>query len=137
MSFLICACVFILPGYTQADLLVIANNSVSESSVSKQDLKMIFLGKKKSWEGGQKIKPVTLKDGESHDAFVNTYVEKTPASFSSFWKHAILSGTGIPPKSFTSEDDLVKYVAGKDGAVGYISSDTPYAESAVKILEIK
>lgn len=137
MFFIICAGILVLPGYSQAGIVVIANNSVAESSVTKQDLKMIFLGKKKSWDSGKKIKPVTLKDGASHEAFVSTYVEKTAASFSSFWKHAILSGTGIPPKSFSSEGDLLKYVAGKEGAVGYISSDTPYSDSDVKVLSIK
>lgn len=135
--FLISVCILILPEYAAAEILIIANKSVTESSVSKLDVQMIFLGKKKSWDSGDKINPVMLKSGETHEKFVNTYVQKTVESFASFWKHAILSGTGVPPKSFSSEEDLVKYVAGKENAVGYISSGTPYQDSGVKMLEIK
>lgn len=129
--FMISICLLVLPAYALADILVIANSSVSETSLSKQDVQLIFLGKKKSWGSGQKIKPAILKGGDTHEAFVSTYVEKTASSFSSYWKHAILSGTGIPPKSFSSEEDLVKYVAGQEGGVGYISNDTPHDGVAV------
>ena len=138
MFYLISVSIMMSYAYAEAaGVLVIANQSVTESSVSKLDVQMIFLGKKRSWQSGERIKPAMLRNGETHDEFVNTYIQKTASSYSSFWKHAILSGTGIPPKSFSSEEDLVKYVAGQENAVGYISSDTPYADSGVKVLELK
>ena len=134
--FLISVNILIFPAYATADVIVIANESVPESSISKLDLQLIFLGKKKSWDNGGIIKPAMLKSGTTHEEFIERYIQKTVLKFSSFWKNAILSGTGLPPKSFSIEKDLVKYVAGKKNAVGYISSDTPHADSGVKVLEL-
>ena len=99
------------------------------------DVQLVFLGKKTKWENGDKIYVVTLKNGALHEAFLKAYVNKTPARFSSYWKIAIVTGTGIPPKTFASEQELMGYVADKKGAVGYISSSTE--PEGVKMLSIE
>ncbi len=121
--------------FVHADILLIANSSVKETSITKGDVKRAFLGKKKRWTDKQKIKAVTLKGGAIHKEFVKNYVNKTPSSFSSFWKRAIVTGTGIPPKSFDAELDIVKYIEDTKGGVGYISPDTPH--DGVKVLAIE
>ncbi len=118
-----------------ADILLIANNSVTEADISKGDIKRIFLGKKRMWTDQQKISPVTLINGPVHEGFVSAFINKTPITFSTFWKRVIVTGTGIPPKSFKSETDLVKYVSATKGAVGYISADTSH--KGVKVLSVK
>jgi len=117
-----------------AEIILIVHKSVEEKSLSKKEIKRIFLGKKKKWLNGLKIKAVALKRGTVHDEFLNEFVNKTNASFSTFWKRAIVTGIGIPPRSYMSESDIVKYVSITKGAIGYISSNTPY--EGVKILLI-
>jgi hypothetical protein len=118
-----------------ADPLLIANPSVGDTSLKSSDVQLVFLGKKKKWENGDKIYVVTLKKGPLHEAFLKTHVNKTPSRFSSYWKIATVTGTGIPPKTFASEQELMTYVAGKKGAVGYISSST--IPDGVKTLSIE
>ncbi len=118
-----------------ADSVLIVNNSVRETTISKEDVKLVFLGKKKKWVNGDRIRVSALKRGPIHEAFLNEYVDKTPSKFSSFWKIAIVSGTALPPKFFESEDEIVDYVKKESGAVGYISSDTPH--EGVKALPIQ
>jgi len=127
----------LLMGYNNAiaETILIANKLVSTTSLNKNEVKRIFLGKQKKWASGVRIKPVTLKNGAVHDEFVKKFINKTPYSFSSFWKRAIVSGIGIPPKSYKSEDDIVKYVSITKGALGYISGTTPH--NGVKVLSIK
>ena len=108
-----------------ASITVIGNPDISDTSLSASDIENIFLGKKKSLPSGQKVKVVTLKSGASHDEFLSSYVKKSASQFSAFWKRKIVDGTGIPPKSFESEADLVAYIKSKSGTIGYISSDTP------------
>jgi len=120
---------------TLAGPLLIVNTSVEETVLGQDEVQLIFLGKKKKWSNGNKIHVVTLKQGPVHEAFLKTVVKKTPAKFSSYWKIATVTGTGIPPKSFDSEEALVKYVAGKEGAVGYVSSNTPV--EGVQLIPIK
>lgn len=119
----------------EADILIIANNSVRESALTSQDIEMIFLGKMNKWNDDQRIRLAVLRRGNTHEAFLKTYIKKTPAKFSSFWKLAIVSGTGYPPKYFTNESDLIKYVSDKEGSIGYISSEMSYDE--VKIISVE
>ncbi len=120
--------------FAQSDCLLIGNSSITEISVPKGDVKRIYLGKMKKWANGSEIHAVTLRSGLVHETFVKKYVNRSPSSFSSFWKRAIVSGTGIPPKSFKTEDEVVKYIAETKGAVGYISPDTIH--DGVKVINI-
>ena len=117
------------------DVVVIVNNDVSETNLDKGSIKKMFLGKKTSWSSGDKIIPVTLKDGPIHKTFMKNYVKKSHSQFSAFWKQAIFTGKGTPPRSFGDEAELVKFVAETKGAIGYISSDTSTDE--VKLIQIK
>ena len=119
MIVILCFC-----GEAKAGSVLIANASVKETRVSKEDITLIFLGKKTKWMDGQKIHVAVLKTGNTHEAFLDRYVNKTPAKYSTFWKIAIISGTGFPPKFFQKEADLVSYVAEIKGAIGYISAET-------------
>lgn len=109
-----------------AESVLIVNNSVQNTSITKEDVKLVFLGKKKKWDNGDRIRLGALKSGEANEAFLDEYVDKTPSKFASFWKIAIVSGTALPPKFFETEAELVEYVKDESGAVGYISSETPH-----------
>lgn len=122
-------------GVNADEVIVIANSGVSQNDISAKDLGNMFLGKKKSWDGGMKAVPVTLESGPTHENFLKTYVKKSASQFSTFWKQAIFTGQGIPPKSVGSETDAVKFVNENPGAVGYILASTPH--DGVKVLNIK
>lgn len=122
--------------FAQADeLLIIANSGVSQTEIAGKDLGNMFLGKKNSWEGGQKVVPVTLDSGSTHDSFLKAFIKKSSSQFSTFWKQAVFTGQGIPPKSVSSEADVVKFVSENAGAVGYILASTPH--DGVKVLTVK
>jgi ABC-type phosphate transport system substrate-binding protein len=82
----------------------------------------IFLGKKTKWDNGQQIVIVTLKDSETHKNFLKKYIAKTATQFKSYWKKQVFTGKGSVPKSFEKEEDLLDFVAGTEGAIGYVSS---------------
>lgn len=117
-----------------ADVVIIGNSAIQESAISKSDVKRIFLGKMKKWTNGEKIKPAVLKKGKTHQAFIETFVEKTLSTFATYWKRALFEGTGIPPKSFTSEENIIRYVSNTPGAIGYVSTETELGD--VKIFSI-
>ena len=116
------------------DLIVIGNRSVPASELSPNDVKNIFLGKKKIWENGLKVEMVVLGDGELTDRFLKTYVKKSASLFKQHWKRQVFTGGGKPPVTFVREKDLLDYVSKTKGAVGYISSQL-YGDS-VKILSV-
>jgi hypothetical protein len=124
-----------LPGLAWSEMIVIANKDVAESELGRMTLQAIFLGKKTQWEGGDTIVPVNLKGGPTDQEFLKVIVRRTPAQYRTFWKRAIFTGTGMPPKSFATEEEVVGFVRSSRGAVGYIDSSTPH--EGVKVLSIQ
>lgn len=117
------------------NVAVIVNSSVTESTLDQAALEKIFLGKRSHWADGGAIVPVTLAEGAVHDAFLETYIKKNASQFSAFWKQAVFTGKGTPPRSFKTEEELVRYVAATPGAVGYLS--TQIRADGVRRIETK
>lgn len=104
------------------DVVVIVNPSVTETSLSKKDVCNIYLGKKTYWKDGRRIKYVVLR-GDTHAIFLKSYVGKTEAQFSTFWKKQVFTGKGSPPKELDSDQAMVEFVAQTANAIGYVSGD--------------
>ena len=116
------------------DLVIIVNPDVS-STVLKNDLKRIYLNRKKRWNGGKGIVTATLADGTLHRLFLEKYINKSSAQFNTFWKRVIFTGKGAPPKNFQTEEELVVFVANTPGAIGYVSRNVPL--EGVRVLEFE
>jgi ABC-type phosphate transport system substrate-binding protein len=130
---LVSLCVFAQAA--RADLMIIVNNEVAASELDRETLQAIFLGKKTQWQSGESIEPVSLKKGPIHQEFLKTVVRRTQSQYSSFWKRAIFTGTGTPPKSVATEEEVVEFVRASVGAIGYIDSSTSH--EGVKVLSIR
>lgn len=102
-----------------SEVVIIANNSVAESTISQNDLKKIFLGKTVKWPDKSSVNFVILKSGETHKKFVKTIVSKSPSQFKNYWKNMVFTGKGSKPKTFANQKDLIKYVSDTEGAIGY------------------
>ena len=123
-----------MQGAFAADFTVIVNAQNGVSQISKDDLKSIYLGKKSSWPNGGKIEAVMLHEGKAHEAFSNDIVAKSPAQLATFWKSALFTGTGTPPKTVSSDAEVVQAVSSTPGAVGYISAGAATGSAkAVKV----
>ncbi|MCP4111003.1 MAG: hypothetical protein GY749_36680 [Desulfobacteraceae bacterium] len=114
---------------------IIINDSVEAEAITRDDLKKIFLGKKVKWNSNQSIKIAVLKEGGIHENFLRTYIQKTSSQFRYYWKKLLFTGKGIPPKSFTSEDEIINYVSSTVGAIGYASSGIQ--KDGIKVITIK
>jgi ABC-type phosphate transport system substrate-binding protein len=110
---------------SQAQVLVIANPNVNTNSVSKADLSKVYTGAT-SQIGGSHVVPALLKQGTIHTDFLTNYVGQAPVSVLVIWRGLVLSGQATMPRTFDSEEDLVKYVAHTPGAIGYIDKSTPH-----------
>ena len=118
-----------------ADLQVIANSSVTTSSVSGEELKSVFLATKTSLSDGSRVEPVLEKDGPVHEAFVKEYLGKTDAALQTYYRSLVFTGKASMPKQLPSDAEVMAYVAKTKGAIGYVSAST--SVSGVKVLEVK
>ena len=115
-------------------IVIIANNDVNSPSISAQELQDIFLGNTDSFQDGAHVVPVTLADGAPAHITLLVLLGKNSSSFRARWRRLVFEGKFSMPRTFPSEDALIKYVASTPGAVGYISSGHP---TGVKVLSIK
>jgi ABC-type phosphate transport system substrate-binding protein len=116
-------------------MVVIVNKEVPAESLSADELKLIYLGKKTFWSNNKKIELSVHQEGTVHEKFLKKYLGKTPEQFRNYWNKILYTGKGIPPTPFKTEKEVVEYVEKTEGAVGYVSAGT--ARDGVKTVSIK
>jgi hypothetical protein len=136
-SFLFAAAapLFIAASLWAGEVKIIANPSVSATSVSAEDLKHVFLLERNSLADGTHVEPVVAKGGPTHDAFLHDYLSKTDSALQTYYRSLVFTGKASLPRTLASEAEVVTYVAKTKGAIGYVSSGTSI--SGVKVLEVK
>jgi ABC-type phosphate transport system substrate-binding protein len=106
----------------QAEIQIIVNKSVPVSNLSDQEIKNIFLAKVKKWDNGKKIIIMTLKSSSVHDQFTREFTNKNSSQFKRYWRKLGFTGKAIPPRSYSSEESLIKALCKTDYSIGYIST---------------
>ena len=112
--------VFPLRGFC-GDIVFITHKGNPETSLSKNEIRDIFLGDKTKWDNNDKIRFVILRKGDTHTLFLKEYVHKTENNYVRYWKRMIVTGKGKMPKLLSDEDSVISYVAATEGAIGYVS----------------
>jgi len=131
-KYLIMAFMLLLAGQSYAQVAVIANKSVSESSVSTSKLTDIYFLRAKAWSNGSSIVPVTLKsDNEDVQKFFSS-MGKSSMEMKKLWMKLQLTGEGQPPVGVGSEEEVLSKVASTPGAIGFVSADK--VNGSVKVL---
>lgn len=110
---------FVLISTSTSNQVIIANTS--EKEISEDKMKQIYLGKISRWENGNKIILVTLEQGTTHENFMENCLNKKSRSFTLYWKQRMFTGRGVMPRIFKTEKEVIDYVKGTEGAIGYIS----------------
>ncbi|MEZ4528297.1 MAG: substrate-binding domain-containing protein [Desulfobacterales bacterium] len=126
---LLLACALMLmavPSISGQQALVICNSSVPHDSLSSSDIQQIFLGRKTRWSDNQKISFVLIKEGDVHAEFLKTYLSRTPSQYQAFWRKMVFTGQSGLPTSFNTPEEVIKYVAGTPGAIGYVPAGLPH-----------
>ncbi|HXS19081.1 MAG TPA: hypothetical protein VN764_17905 [Polyangiaceae bacterium] len=104
---------------------VIAHPSVAATSLPTRFVADAFLKKVTRWESGAVIHPVDLPStSKTRIAFTDQVLRRSVAAVRSYWQQRIFSGRDVPPPEVDTESQVVKYVAGHPGALGYVSDST-------------
>jgi hypothetical protein len=119
--------------FAAGDVAVIVNPGLGISSLARNEVSRIYLGKKKT-VAGESVKIAVLK-GDVHGAFLDAYVGRTPSQFASYYKKIIFTGKGRAPASMADDQAMLDFVAGTPGAMGYVNADR--VNSSVKVVEVK
>ncbi|HLZ41277.1 MAG TPA: TonB family protein [Candidatus Sulfotelmatobacter sp.] len=124
----------ILSTPAMAGVKVIANPSVKENSITVEELRGIYLLQRSTLKSGSRVVPVLQKGGTAHDVFIRQYLGRDAEEIRIYYQGLIFTGKGSMPKELLSDAEVVAYVSGRNGAIGYVSSETDTV--GVKVLTI-
>jgi ABC-type phosphate transport system substrate-binding protein len=117
------------------DLVVIANPSVTIDSMPGKELRRIFFKQTTRWPDGSTAKPIDQSmTSDVRRVFSREVLQRNLASVESFWNGQVFSGRGTPPPTAQSDAEVLAYVRGTPGAVGYVSSSA--STSGVRVITI-
>jgi len=129
MILLLCACLLgALPA--QAQVKVIANKSVAESSLNGARVASIYSLEMTKWPDGTRI-VVIDQSGDAKDDFYSA-IGKDPLALRKSWLKKQLTGEAKAPETVGSDAEVVRKVAATPGAVGYVRATSVTSE--VKVL---
>jgi hypothetical protein len=91
-------------------------------SVQRGALAKLFLKETSRWDDGEPARPVDLPTASAvRAAFSENVIKRSVAAVRNYWQQRIFSGRGVPPPQAAGDADVVDYVLGNRGAVGYVS----------------
>lgn len=131
---LVLAAASVIAVHARAQVVIIVNHTVTETSASKADIRDVFLGESSNLKGSH-VTPVLLKGGAAHVEFLVLFISRSDAGFQSNWESLVFSGQASMPRTVDSEAAMVQYVENTPGAIGYILKTTPH--EGVKTLIIQ
>ncbi|MBQ4828113.1 MAG: hypothetical protein JXQ95_13130 [Alteromonas stellipolaris] len=115
MLFLACS-----PVALAQQAVVVANESVDNTSLTQSELRQIFTGHKQYWSNGEKIHVVVLEDVHIlHKTFCRENIQMFPYQLSRLWDQLTYSGQGVTPTRVSSQEALLNMVENTVGAIGY------------------
>ena len=116
-----------------ADLVVIANPVAPVTTLSRQQVTDLFLGKTASLPGF--CCPVLVDQPESsplREAFYGSVTGRSAAQARSAWAKLYFTGKGVPPKEGGGSEEIRRMVAGNRNMLGYIEKSM--VDDSVKII---
>jgi len=101
------------------DVKIIVHPDVQES-ISDNDIRNIFLGKKTQWIDNQRIRFVLFTEQNTYQTFITHYVRKTLYQYRNYWRKKVFTGTGMMPVMFSKYSQCIDYVQRTKGAISFV-----------------
>ena len=117
----------------QAEIAVIANKSVSVTSITEQQAAAIFLSQLDVLDDGTQLIPIDQQDTQAaRDEFYLKVLKKNASQLNAYWSRMIFSGEGQPPKKVADDAAVMALVRANPNVIGYVNASA--VNGAVKVL---
>ena len=108
-----------------AEVVVIVNPKAAESTLSKDQVAQVFLGKSSA------LTPVDQAEGAAiRSEFYKKVTDREPSQVKSLWSKLVFTGKATMPKEFGDSAAVKKAVAADPKLIGYIEKSA--LDSSVK-----
>jgi ABC-type phosphate transport system substrate-binding protein len=116
-----------------ADVVVIAGNTSGITTLTKEQVIDLYLGRTTSLPGGGGASLLDQPESSPlRDAFYSKVTGKSAAQAKSTWAKLSFTGKGTPPKEGGSNDDIKRLVSSNKNTLGYI--DKSAVDGSVKVV---
>lgn len=89
--------------------------------LTREDLREIFFGRRTRWPDGTPLRVYVLPDQNPiHIRFAKEILGVYPYQLRSAWDRMVYSGTGVPPRTVESLEEMQKRLSQTPGSIGYI-----------------
>jgi ABC-type phosphate transport system substrate-binding protein len=121
---------------TAQNYVVVVNEAVPATSVSKSELGRIFQKQASRWENGLQVEPVDQVEATAvRTQFSLRVLERTTQQVKAYWQAQVFGGHGAPPVELPNDHQVLQFVQTHAGAVGYVVAGTRLPEG-VKVLQV-
>lgn len=114
------------PGVSAApvqEFVVVVHKDRKVGSVSRKELKRMFLGKLKKWPDGATVIPVFNMNSRVHKTFSRAVLDKSEAQLKTYWRKQLFSGKSMMPYTASDNDEVVAYLSKFHNAISYMAKD--------------
>lgn len=104
--------------------------------LTADELSDVYFKRRTRWEDGTRALPVEQPaECPAREAFSRAIHGRSARAMVAHWQQQIFSGRGVPPPELADDREVLEYVAGNRGAVGYVSPGA--ALRGVKAVEVR
>lgn len=119
-----------------ADVVIIVSANNPATTLSRNDVSNIFLGKTNRFPNGAQAVPIDQPEGSTQRLeFYRDISDKQPAEIRAHWSKMIFTGRGQPPKVASDDEQVKNTLASQPGGIGYI--DPAAVDARVKPLTVQ
>lgn len=116
---------------------VIVNAANPTTKIARVEAGRIFLKQSSRWADGKAAVPVDQSTvSQVRIAFSKGVLGQSVDAIQQYWNRQIYSGRGVPPLVKSNDDEVVAFVQGNTGGVGYVSASAKLT-SGVKEITIE
>jgi ABC-type phosphate transport system substrate-binding protein len=117
---------------SMAQIAVIVNKSVSDTSFTYSKLIDVYTLNKTNWDGGERIKVCDFKGDNKLKTKFYAFIKIDYSRMQKIWLRKQFSGKAIPPRTYKTEEEVIEHVAATPGAIGYVSEHK--VDSKVRVI---
>jgi ABC-type phosphate transport system substrate-binding protein len=120
-------------GPSIADVVAVVSSSSTVTTLSKNQVADIFLGRASRFANGEPALPIDQAEGSAErDEFYAKVAGKAAPQVKAYWAKIIFTGRGHPPGEAPNSVEVKKLVVKNPNAIGYIEKSM--VDGSVKVV---
>jgi hypothetical protein len=117
----------------RADVVAVISAASPPTSLSRNQVADIFLGKIARFPDGTPAVPIDQEAGApARDEFYSTFTGKSAALLKAYWSKIIFTGRGQPPRALANSVEVKKWLAADPHSIAYL--DRSAIDSTVRVV---